>query len=129
MVKNPPANAGDTGSSPGLRGSHMPWSNQARAPQLPSLRSRAREPQLLKPAHLEPMLCNTRSHHNEKPTCRNEDPAQPQINKKIYLRKKKERKKEILNTPLLGSLKPSCLYFVLTSTNKKTVSNLTECRA
>ena len=26
-----------------------------------------REPQLLKPAHLEPMLCNKRSHHNEKP--------------------------------------------------------------
>ena len=27
----------------------MPWSNYARAPQLPSLRSRAREPQLLSP--------------------------------------------------------------------------------
>ena len=27
------ANAGDTGSGPGLGGSHMPWSNQARAPQ------------------------------------------------------------------------------------------------
>ena len=27
VVKNPPANAGDTGSSPGLVGSHMPWSN------------------------------------------------------------------------------------------------------
>ena len=26
-VKNPPANAGDTGSSPGLGRSHMPWSN------------------------------------------------------------------------------------------------------
>ena len=26
-VKNPPANAGDTGSSPGLGGSHMPRSN------------------------------------------------------------------------------------------------------
>ena len=25
VVKNPPANAGDTGSSPGLGGSHMPW--------------------------------------------------------------------------------------------------------
>ena len=27
VVKNPPANAGDTGSSPGLVRSHMPWSN------------------------------------------------------------------------------------------------------
>ena len=27
VVKNPPANAGDTGSSPGLGISHMPWSN------------------------------------------------------------------------------------------------------
>ena len=26
-VKNPPANAGDKGSSPGLGRSHMPWSN------------------------------------------------------------------------------------------------------
>ena len=34
MVKNPPPNAGDTGSIPGLGRSHMPQSNQARAPQL-----------------------------------------------------------------------------------------------
>ena len=27
VVKNLPANAGDTGSSPGLGRSHMPWSN------------------------------------------------------------------------------------------------------
>ena len=27
VVKNPPANAGDTGSSPGLGRSHMPRSN------------------------------------------------------------------------------------------------------
>ena len=27
VVKDPPANAGDTGSSPGLGRSHMPWSN------------------------------------------------------------------------------------------------------
>ena len=27
VVKNPPANAEDTGSSPGTRRSHMPWSN------------------------------------------------------------------------------------------------------
>ena len=27
VVKNPPANAGDTGSIPGLGRSHMPWSS------------------------------------------------------------------------------------------------------
>ena len=38
VVESPPANAGDTGSSPGLGRSHMPRSNQAREPQLLSLR-------------------------------------------------------------------------------------------
>ena len=38
MVENLPANAGDTGSSPGLGGSHMPRSSWAREPQLLSLR-------------------------------------------------------------------------------------------
>ena len=34
VVENPPANAGDTGSSPGLGRSHMPQSSWAREPQL-----------------------------------------------------------------------------------------------
>ena len=38
MVENLPANAGDTGSSPGLGRSHMPQSSYAREPQLLSLR-------------------------------------------------------------------------------------------
>ena len=37
MVEKLPAKAGDTGSSPGLGRSHMPWSNYAREPQLLSL--------------------------------------------------------------------------------------------
>ena len=49
VVENPPANAGDTGLSPGLGRSHMPRSNWAHVPQLLSLRSRASEPQLLSP--------------------------------------------------------------------------------
>ena len=49
VVKNLPASAGDTGSSPGLGRSHMLRSTSARAPQLLSLRSRARKPQLLSP--------------------------------------------------------------------------------
>ena len=47
MVKNPPANAGDTGLSPGPGRSRLPRSNQARVPQLLSLCSGVREPQLL----------------------------------------------------------------------------------
>ena len=38
VVRSLPANAGDTGSSPGLGRSHMPRSNWAREPQLLSLR-------------------------------------------------------------------------------------------
>ena len=49
VVKNPPANAGDTGSIPGPGRSHMPRSNWVLAPQLLSLRSRGRKPQLLSP--------------------------------------------------------------------------------
>ena len=38
MVESLPANAGDTGLSPGLGRAHMPRSNWAREPQLLSLR-------------------------------------------------------------------------------------------
>ena len=34
VVKNPPANAGNMGSSPGPGRSYMPRSNEARVPQL-----------------------------------------------------------------------------------------------
>ena len=64
VVKNPPANAGDTGLSPGPGRSHMLRSNEARAPQLLSLCSRAREPRARAPQ---------RSHCNEKPVHCNED--------------------------------------------------------
>jgi len=37
VVKNLPANAGDTGSIPGPGKFHMPWGNKAHAPQLLSL--------------------------------------------------------------------------------------------
>ena len=37
VVESLPANAGDTGSSPGLGGSHVPRSNWAHEPQLLSL--------------------------------------------------------------------------------------------
>ena len=60
VVKNPLANAGDTGSSPGPGRSHMLLSNLARALQLLSPCATTTEP-----ARLESMLCNKRSHHNE----------------------------------------------------------------
>ena len=47
VVRNPPANAGNTGLSPGPGGSHMS-------------------------VHLEPVLRNKRGHHNEKPMHHNE---------------------------------------------------------
>ena len=55
VVKNLPANAGDTVSSPGLGRSHMPRNNWAHAPQL------------LKPACLKPV------HRNEKAAHRKEE--------------------------------------------------------
>ena len=69
MVENLPANAGDTGSSPGLGRSHMPQSNWDREPQLLSLRvwslcSATREAAIVKrPAHRDeewPPLAATR---------------------------------------------------------------------
>ena len=73
VVENLPANAGDTGSGPGPGGSHMLWSSWAHEPQLLSLRSGAREPQLLKSTHLKPVLHNRRGHCNERPMHRSEE--------------------------------------------------------
>ena len=49
MVESLPADAGDTGSSPGLGGSHMTRSSWAREPQLLSLRSGACAPHRERP--------------------------------------------------------------------------------
>ena len=60
VVESLPADAGDTGSSPGLGGSHMPLSNWAREPQLLSLRAWS--------------LCSTaRGRDSEMPTHRDEE--------------------------------------------------------
>ena len=75
VVKNPPANAGDTGSSPGLGRSLVLWSNQAHAPQLLSLHSRTHEPQLLSPraATTEARTPRAPALQQEKPTHRNKE--------------------------------------------------------
>ena len=69
VVKNPPANAGDMGLSPGPGRSHMPRSNKAHAPQLLSLHSRARKPQLLSPRATTTETCSPRARalQQEKP--------------------------------------------------------------
>ena len=67
VVKNLPANAGDMGSSPGPRRSHMLRSNYACAPQLLSLRSKACALQQEKPPQWEACAPQRRvvpAHHN-----------------------------------------------------------------
>ena len=85
MVENPPANAGDTGSSPGLGRSHMPRSNWAREPQLLSVRVWSLCPTtggaaIVRGPHTT-MKSGPRLPQLEKALARNEDPTQLKINK------------------------------------------------
>ena len=57
MVKNPLAKAGDEGSIPELGRLHRRWSNQACAPPLLSLCSRAWEQQVRSPSAATPEAC------------------------------------------------------------------------
>lgn len=41
LAKHPPAHAGDTGSTPGLGGRHMPRGSSAQVPRLPRLHAGA----------------------------------------------------------------------------------------
>ena len=66
VVKNLHANAGNMGSIPDPGRSVMPRGNWTHAPQRLSLCPGACEPQLLSLRVLEPVLCNKRSHGNEK---------------------------------------------------------------
>ena len=86
VVENLPANAGDTGSSPGLGGSHMPRSDWACEPQLLSLRvwslcSAAREAAIVRGPHTA-MKSGPPCRNWRKPSHGNEDPTQP---KKIII--------------------------------------------
>ena len=73
MVKNPPANAGDTGLVPGPGRSHIVQSNEAHEPQLLSLCSRAWGLQFLKAAypkpHMPPLENSLRSPQLEESSC------------------------------------------------------------
>ena len=93
VVESLPANAGDTGSSPGLGRSHMPWSDWAREPQLLSLRvwslcpaaggaAVVRGPRTaMKSGPRTAMKSGPRLPQLEKALARTEDPTQPKINK------------------------------------------------
>ena len=75
VVKNLPANAGDTGSIPGPERSHMPVRHNYWACALEPMSHNgwAHMLQLLKSVCLETVLCNKRSHRNEKPVHHNEE--------------------------------------------------------
>ena len=114
MDKIPPANAEYMSLIPDPGRFHMSRSNQAGAPQLQSLNSRAREPQLLKPECLEPVLHKRTTTIRSLSTPRkskfhslqleksphSDDPAQPKINK--------VEKKKVLNIPTI--LSRHCIF-------------------
>ena len=93
VVENLPANAGDTGSSPGLGRSHMPRSSWAREPQLLSLcvwslcpatggAAIVKGPRTaMKSGPRTVMKSGPRLPQLEKALARTEDPTQPKINK------------------------------------------------
>ena len=85
MAENLPANAEDTGSGPGLGGSHMPRSSWAREPQLLSLRvwslCSATGGAAIVRGPRTAMKSSPRLPQLEKALTRNEDPTQLKINK------------------------------------------------
>ena len=93
MAENLPANAGDMGSSPGLRRSHVPRSGWAREPQLLSLRVWS----LCSAAREAAMVRGPRTAMKSRPSLPQLEKALAQkrrpntaINKYIKLKKKKE---------------------------------------
>ena len=87
VVKNPPANTtvwALVREDPTCHGANKPVHHNylAWALEPASHNYWAHTPQLLKPACLEPVLCNKRSHYNEKPTHHNKEyPRLPQPEK------------------------------------------------
>ena len=79
--KNPPCNAGDTGSIPGPGRYHMLRSNEACVLQLLS----PPEPQLLKPTCPRARAPHARSHQNEKPLNHIEEQPPAHHNQKSLL--------------------------------------------
>ena len=78
MIKNPPANAGDTDLIPGPGRTHMPGNNKVRAPQLLSLCSGDQQLQLLGSSRAP-----RAGAPQKKPVHRKENPAQPKRSKNL----------------------------------------------
>ena len=102
VVESLPANAGDTGSSPGLGRSHMPRSNKVREPQLLSLRvwslcSATREAATVRGPRTA-MKSGPRSPQLEK-ACAQKLRPNTAKNKLINLKKKLFKKKKKKNLP------------------------------
>ena len=76
VVENLPANAGDTGSSPGLGRSHMP------AEQLGPWATTT------EPVRLEPVLHNKRGHDRGPRTAMKSGPRLPQLEKALAQKRK-----------------------------------------
>ena len=92
MVENLPANAGDTGSSPGLGRSHMPRGNWAHEPQLLSLRdwslcSATREAVMVRGLRTA-MTSGPRSPQLEKALAQKQRPNTAKIINKLIKKKK-----------------------------------------
>ena len=82
MLKNSPADAGDTGSSPDLGRSHPPQSSGAQGPPPLGLCPGAGEPQLRRPASPGALALQQRvapTLHSSRRPCRNAGPAQPVV--------------------------------------------------
>ena len=105
MVGSLPANAGDTGSSPGLGRSHVPRSGWAREPRLLSLRVwslcpatggaaivKGRRTAMKSGPHTA-MKSGPHLPQLEKALARTKDPTQPKMDKKINKVAIKEKKK------------------------------------
>ena len=98
VVENLPADAGDTGSSPGLGRSRMPRSGWAREPQLLSLRvwslcSATREAAIVRGPRTA-MKGGLRSPQPEKALAQKRRPNTAKINKSINLKKNKNKKQK-----------------------------------
>ena len=83
-VKNPHANGQCMGWTPGPGRPHTQWGNHARAPQL------------LKPGHPEPMLCNRRRQRKESPcTAARERPLLPATKARTHQQTQSSRNKKV----------------------------------
>ena len=123
VVKNPLVNAGDMGLIPALGRSHMSWSNWAGAPRL-SLGSRARAPQLPKPAHPRARAPRwevtarspgaatgeqTPGSNQRRPESSKEDPAQPKIKHTLWFFRKDTRQTQNTHNFIVWSSKQTQL--------------------